>query len=171
MKPRAASLVWALVAVGAAVWVWQWWHGDERRLRSRLGELADLISKSEGENQLTAANNARLLGFFLAELFEIRLEPFGQVVRDREQLQQAFFAYRAGFGQITADFAVENLEIDAATRLAAMEVVATLTGERASGGPARERYRLRLGWVETAREWQLREVVLVEALGGGAGLF
>ncbi|NJL29535.1 MAG: hypothetical protein HC897_17430 [Thermoanaerobaculia bacterium] len=97
--------------MAAAVWAFQWWHGDERRLRSRLGELADLISKDEGENQLTAANQARRLGLLLAEPFEIRLEPFGQVVRDRQQLQQAFFAYRSGFARIAADLAVEDLEI------------------------------------------------------------
>lgn len=159
-----------LIAVAAAVWAYQWWHGDERRLRSRLGELADLISKSEGENQLTAVNQPRRLGLFLAEPFEIRLEPFGQVLSDRQQLQQAFFAYRGGFAEISADFAVEKLTIDPATRLATMETVATLSGERTGGGPARDAYRLRLGWVENAGEWQLREVVLVEVLGGGAGL-
>lgn len=157
--------------MAAAIWAYQWWRGDERRLRSRLGELADLISKSEGENQLSAANQARLLGLFLTDPFEIRLEPFGQVISDRQQLQQLFFAYRASFGQIAADFAVEKLEVDSATRLATMEAIASLSGERTSGGPARDRYRLRLGWVETGGEWQLREVVLVEVLGGAAGLF
>lgn len=171
MKPRASTLVWGLVALAAILWAWQWWQGDERRLRSRLGELADLIGKSEGENQLSAANQARQLGLFLAEPFEIRLEPFGQVVSDRQQLQQLFFAYRAGFTQIAADFAIERLEVDPATRLAAIEAIASLSGERTSGGPARDRYRLRLGWVETGGEWQLREVVLVEVLGGAAGLF
>lgn len=160
MKVRSSYILYGIVAIALAVWALSFLGGDARRIRHRLDELEELIEKTEQENNLVAANKARLLGGFFTNRFEIEIVPYSQVVTDRQQLMQVAMGYRSRSERIGVAFREEELAIDAERRSADMGVVAELTGRRVSLTP--ERYDLLIQWSEEDGEWRIRRLEVLE---------
>ncbi len=160
MKIRSSYILYGIIAIALAVWALSFLGGDARRIRSRLAELEALIEKNEQENNLVAANKARLLGGFFTSSFEIDIVPFSQVVTDRQQLMRVAMGYRSRSERIGVVFREQELAIDAERRSADMGLIAELTGRRMSLTP--ERYDLRIRWSEEDGEWRIRRLEVLE---------
>lgn len=170
MKSRSIQLLYAVLIVAVAFWIWSQWSSDRRRIQRQLGRLQDLIEKTGDENSLTAANKARQVGNLMTREFEIGLEPYAGVVTDRARLSQVVLGYRDASSRIGLDFRDQELGLDETHGFADMTLVATVTGA-IDGNSYRERYRLRLRWIEEEGEWLIQRVDLLEVLEGPQGLF
>lgn len=163
MKVRGSHLAWGVLAVAVVVWaVSRWAPDDERAIRRQLGLLEDLIAKAEGENDLAGANKVRRVGDLFTPEFEIRIEPYAQVVRDRGELLRVAMAYRSRSSTVALTFRDEELDVDSAAGTAELAAVAVVSGD----GLRRESYRLRIGWRREEGEWLIRRVAVVEVLEG-----
>jgi hypothetical protein len=82
---------------------------------------------------------------------------------------QVTLGYRRRAERIGLDFHDRELTVDPRLRVADLTTTATLTG-RTAGSAYRERYRLRLGWVEEEGEWRIRRIELLEVLDGTSSI-
>lgn len=163
MKVRGSHLLWGVLAVAVAAWAAsRLGGGDEGRIRRQLGRLEDLVAKAEGESDLAGANKVRKIGDLMTPEFEIRIEPYGQVVRDRGELLRVAMAYRSRSRTIDLDFRDQELDVEARTRTAELQAVAVVSGD----GRRRETYRVAVGWSEEGGEWRIRRIDVIEVLEG-----
>ncbi|MCP4664540.1 MAG: hypothetical protein GY856_54845 [bacterium] len=160
MKFRSSYVLYGVVAIAVAAWALSLLGSDARRIRRRLAEFEELIEKNGQENNLVAANKARLLGGFFTKTFEIDIVPFSQVVTDRQQLMRVAMGYRSRSQRIGVAFREQDLSIDDQRRSADMGLVAELTGRTVSLAP--ERYQLRMQWSEEEGEWRIRRLEVIE---------
>lgn len=165
MKGRVIYLLYALLAIGAAFWLYQQWAGEERRILRRLDEMRDLIEKGGGENDLIAANKARQLGEMFADEFALHLTPIGETVTDRQRLMQVALQYRRQHDRIGLDFRDRELTVAAGSQQAEMLSVAHLGAWR-DGGRSQQGFRLRLLWQQRDSVWSIRELEVLEVLEG-----
>lgn len=170
MKIRLPTLLYAVVALVAVVWLIRYLTSEERRIHRQLAALQELIEKEGPESNLAQVDRARRLGDLLTEAFEIRVDPLGRSLSDRRQLGQLFVQYRAGPQRIELSFFDEELEIEAQLGVAVMELVALVA---AHGGDRlqRERYRLRFAWSKEEGTWRIRQIEVLEILDAPPGLF
>ena len=152
-----------------ALWIGNQWSSDRRRIERQLGKLQDLIEKTGKESALVAANKAREVGLLLTREFELHLEPYAGVVTDRARLSQVVLGYRNSAASIGLEFRDRDLGLDPDLGIGDMTTVAVVTGSL-GGDRYRERYRLRLRWIEEEGEWLIQRVDLLEVLEGPRGL-
>ncbi len=169
MRSRT-TLLYGLLALGVAVWLYSSWSSDRRRIERQLGELRALVEKDGKESALVGANKARQVGQLFGRDFALELGAYGQVINDRARVAQVVLQYRTGSERIGVDFRDQELAVDSQLRLADMTLVASVTGTL-DGDAYRERYRLRLRWVEEDGEWRIQRVELFEVLEGRPGFF
>lgn len=163
MKLRGSHVAWGLLAAAAVAWaVSHMGPGDERRIRRQLDRLADLVAKSAGESELAGANKVRQIGNLLTPEFEIRIEPYSEVVRDRRELLRVAMAYRARSPAIGLAFRDQDLKVDPRSRTAELAAVAVVSGDDLR----RESYRVAIGWSRDDGEWLIRRIDVVEVLEG-----
>lgn len=160
-----APLLYAAVAIGAAVWLAFFLLGEERQVRARLGELQQILDKADGESQLVGVNKARRLGEMFTAQFVIDLAPFGLTVDNRQDLMRTAAGYRGRSAEVGVEFREESLTLDGDR--AEHGLVATVTGAR--GG--REAYRLHIQWAREEGEWKIARLDVLEVLEGNPGLF
>jgi hypothetical protein len=169
MKSRVKWL-YAVLAVAVAVWAYDQWNSDRRRIGRQLSRLQSLVEKDGDENALSQASRAAEVGELLTAAFEIQLGPFSTAVTDRARLSQVMYQYRSRASRIGVDFRDQELTIDDRLRIGDMTVVAAIDGT-ADGGFYREAYRFRIRWVVEDGEWRMQRAELLEILEGSPGLF
>lgn len=169
MKSRLYWL-YAALALAVAVWAYNQWNSDRRRIGRQLSRLQSLVAKDGDENALTQASKAAQVGELLTGTFEIHLGPFSSVLTDRARLSQVMFQYRSRASRIDVDFRDQELTLDDRLRIGDMTVVAAVDGS-ADGTLYREAYRFRMRWVVEDEEWRMQRVELVEILEGSPSLF
>lgn len=170
MRIRPSFVLYAAIAVAVLVWALGSLGGDARRIGKRLDRLGALVEKEAGESRLTGLDKARRLGTFFSRDFAVDLAVAGAgTLGDRQQLSRVFFGYRDRPTTIGVAFHDRELTVDEARRQAEMTLLAVVTAGW-DGGRSRERYRLRLEWIEEAGEWQIRRLELLEVVEGPRGL-
>ena len=166
MKGRASYLLYAVLALAVGFWVFSRLGGEERRIRSQLGALEDLLDKDGAENDLTAANKARNVGLLFTREFEIMLR--GQAagtVNDRQRVSQVMLSYRRQAGRIDVTFRDVEIEIDRGALGADMSTVGVVSATT-DGNLSRRQFRLAFRWEQEDCEWRIRRAELVEELEG-----
>ncbi len=170
MSSRLTKVLYGVLALVIALWIYGQWSGSERQIKRQLGRFADTVEKEGQENGLVAANTSRKLGEFLTANFEIHAQPFAGVMTDRARLSQVMFQYRARAESIGVDFRDVELTVDEKLRIGDMDMVAMIAG-KTDGGRFKESYRFKLRWVKEDGEWRIQRAELVEILEGPANLF
>ncbi len=162
---NASRWLYVVLALAVGAWLLTTLGGEERRIRGRLTELGDLLEKDNDESPLAAAEKSRRVGLLFTRDFEIRLEPFQQVVTDRRQVTRTMLGYRSRFGKVSVGFRDEQLEIDEAAGRADLALTAVVSASR-DGGPSREAYRLAFHLRKVEGEWLIERADLLEVLEG-----
>ena len=165
MKGKVIYALYGLLFLGIAIWIYQEWASEERRLLRRLGELQELIEKDGGENDLVAANKARQLGELFTEDFTIHLTPIGETLTDRQRLMQVALQYRRQHSRVGLGFSDRELTLGVQKRRGELLTVASLTATR-DGSPSRGRYRLRFEWQKQDGVWRIHTLEVLEQLEG-----
>ncbi len=163
---KAYHVLFLVIVIAAAVWAVSHWRSDERQIRRQLGQLAELLEKPAGESALAGANQVRQIGDLLTTNFEIDIAPYGQVVRDRQELLRTAMGYRSRVETAGLAFRGVEIELGNAGRTATLQAVAVLSG-RDAAGPRRDAYRVALDWVEQGGEWKISRIDVVEQVGSG----
>jgi hypothetical protein len=90
---RAVALVVVLIIVA---WVCLgWWGSDERRIKRKVKQLQELVTKNIGEGDLVSLNRAREITEIFADPFEFEAEQFDFRTRDRQSLAAGIHNYRS----------------------------------------------------------------------------
>ena len=166
---RFSRLLYGLLALAVAIWWVSQLGGEEKRIRGRLDELADLLGKDGPENALVAANKARSVALLFARDFEVLLQGYGSgAVSGPQQISQAMLRYRTPPSSIEVTFRDVEIELDAGERTAGMSAVA-VAAATTGGNFHQRRFRLAFRWVKEEEEWVIRRAELIEELD--AGLF
>lgn len=164
MKLKTIHGLYVLLAIGVGLWIYQQLDNEERRIRRQLGALQELLEKGGTENDLIAANKARLLGELFSTDFEVHILPLSTSLSDRQGLMRIALQYRRQHERIGVDFRDQELTVDRRLRRAEMGAVAVITG--ASGGLSRERYRVRFEWTLEDETWKIRRLEVLAVLEG-----
>jgi len=159
---RIAVIVTVICAVAFAIW--SSWPGEERRIRSRLEDLAATATERGGPGLGQMAHAAKLAGFFTADAV-VDLGPPYPEIRGRETIM-ALAAKSMVPGD---DFAVTFEDVAVTLGPGATSATARLTAVVSGQGPrllndtfdARE---LEIDLLKPAGEWQLHRVTIIEAI-------
>ncbi len=166
---RFSSWLYGLLALAVAIWLVSQLGGEERRIRGRLAELAELLEKDGPENGLVAVNKARSVALMFASDFDVVLQGYSTgAVSGPQQISQAMLRYRTAPSRIDVAFRDIEVELDAAKRTADMSAVGVASAT-AGGDLSRRRFRFAFRWVKEDREWVIQRAELIEELA--AGLF
>ncbi len=156
----------AVVLVLVGVLFYLNWRGDRRQILRRLDRLEELMSKRGPEESLASFGIVREVSSFFVDGFAARAEPWEGSLTDRKELTGALMRYRSSAQVIDAEIGNRELEIDSdlglATLLAVSNVVMDFGGRK-----GQERRKVRIEWVREEGDWWIREVELLEPLGGG----
>ncbi len=168
MQGRASYLLYGLLALGMAVWLFGQLGGEERRVKKRLERLEDLVEKDGAENDLVAANKARNVGLLFARDFEIDLQGRARgVVTERSAIAQVMLRYRSAPSRIELSF--RDVEIEVAEGGASAQMTAVASAAATTGGDTRHRrFRLAFRWLKEDGEWVIRRAELIGELEGPA---
>ncbi len=166
MEGRVSYLLYALLAVAVAVWLFGQLGGEKRQIVKRLERLEELVEKDRPENDLSAANKARNVGLLFARDFVIDLKGRASgVVSDRARVAQVMLRYRSVPSRIELTFRDVEIELDEAA--GAAEMTALAAASATTGGDLQHRrFRLAFSWVKEDREWVIRRAELIEELAG-----
>ena len=138
MQGRASYLLYGLLAIGVAFWLFSQLGGEERRIAKRLERLEELVEKDGAENDLVAANKARNVGLLFARDFEIDLKGRARgTVTERQRIAQVMLRYRSAPSRIELDFSDVDIELGEGARSAEMSAVAAASAT--TGGDTRSR--------------------------------
>ena len=166
---RFSYWLYGILALAVAIWLSSQFGGEERRLRSRLDELAELLEKDGPESGLVAANKAHSVGLLFARDFEVVLQGYAaQGVTEPHQISQAMLRYRTPPSSVSVTFRDVEIELDAAQRAANMHAIGVASATT-DGRLDRRRFRFAFRWLKEEREWVIQRAELVEELD--AGLF
>ncbi len=170
MQGRLSYLLYGLLAVAVAVWLFGRLGGEERRVVQRLERLEELVEKDGTENDLVAANKARNVGLLFAREFAIDLKGRARaVVTERQRIAQVMLRFRSAPSRIELTFREVEVEVAEGGRSAEMTAVASASAT--TGGELQHRrFRLAFSWLKEDDEWVIRRAELVEELDG-PGLF
>lgn len=168
-RSRLPFLLYGLLGLAVVVYLLLGRGGDRERIEKRLGEVGALVEKSEPESDLEALGRARGVGERFTEDFEVRLVPFGEVIRDRGELLRSLFGIRDRANTIGIDFRDKRVEVTPGPERKAAEVqcIVVVTSD-SELGRSRDRYRFHFYWIEEGGEWWLQRVDLMEILEGGS---
>ncbi len=168
MKGRASYLLYGLLALGVAVWLFGQLGGEKRRITQRLERLQELVEKDGAENDLVAANKARNVGLLFARDFEIDLQGRARgVVTERSTIAQVMLRYRSAPSRIELSF--RDVEVEVGEGGASAEMTAVASASATTGGDLRHRrFRLAFRWLKEDGEWVIRRAELIEELEGPA---
>jgi hypothetical protein len=161
----AAAIAAALVGL---FMVWRWYSGDERRIAAEFDALLASVEKSGPESQLDRLGHARDFAERFARDFRVSAKPYEGTITDRQQLMAIVDGYRSGAESVAARGVDREIKVrDNGTA----ELYARVELDGAyGGGPGRERFRVRLGWVLEEGDWKIAEAEIVERLES-SGLF
>ncbi len=164
MQGRASYLLYGLLAVAVAVWLYGQLGGEKRRIAKRLERLEELVEKDGPENDLVAANKARNVGLLFAREFEIDLQGRARgVVTERRRIAQVMLRYRSAPSLIELDF--RGVEIVLGEGGSSAEMTAVASAAATTGGDTRHRrFRLAFRWTREDGEWVIRRAELIEEL-------
>lgn len=166
MKGRWIYLLYGLLGLAVALWLYQQVGGDERKIKGKLQELEQLVEKDGPESDLVAANKGRQVGLLFSRDFEIYLEPFGQHMDDRARLAQVMLGYRRPAQRIDVGFRDVQIELlEGQPKRARMDAVAAVNGT-VDGQLRRESYRFAFHWLEEDGIWRIEQADLVEVRDG-----
>ncbi len=162
--------VLTLAVAAIAAWaLWSWWRGDERRIASRWEGALEAFEKSGPEDQLTALAKVRAIVALFAPGFSISARPYEETIADTQQLAAIVHRYRDRARRIVVSDADRDIELFE-NRTAELSAVVQIDGEE-SGGPGRERFRVRVAWREDEGVWRIQELEIVEVLADRGLLF
>jgi hypothetical protein len=163
VRVPSGTRVVAGVLIAAAVGALAWWlfPSDERRLRSRLNELAQAASVPAGEQELGRAARLGRLGRLLSSDVVLDAgEPLGSVT-GRESL----LGLAAQFGSFSTGLRVELHDVTVVVgddhRTARVEARAVATERAADGQETVEMRDVLLELTKTDEGWQLGRVTVV----------
>ncbi len=168
MQGRASYLLYGMLALAVAVWLFGQLGGEKRRITKRLERLQELVEKAGAENDLVAANKARNVGLLFARDFEIDLQGRARgVVTERSQVAQVMLLYRSAPSRIELSF--RDVEVEVADGGASAEMTAVASASATTAGDLRHRrFRLAFRWLKEDDEWVIRRAELLEELEGPA---
>jgi hypothetical protein len=162
---RLAAAVALALALGFA---WRWWASAERRLDRAFDALLASVAKDGPENQLDRLGHARDFAERFARDFVVSAKPYSGTLTDRQQLMGVVDGYRSGAERVSAVGTDREWTLrDNGT--ADLYALVELDGA-SRGGPGRERFRVRIAWVEEDGEWRIAEAEVLERLES-SGLF
>ena len=167
MQGRASYLLYGLLALAVAVWLFGRMGGEKRRIEKRLERLAELVEKDGVENDLAAANRARSVGLLFAREFSIDLKGRARgTLTERPRVAQVMMRYRSAPSRIRLDFRDVEITLGPAERAADMTAVATASATT-GGDLSRRRFRLAFRWVKEDSEWVIERAELLEEMEAG----
>lgn len=166
MRGSSSRRYIAIAIVAAAVALFFYLRGDERRILRQLDRLEELMSKQGAEDQLASFVVVREVSSLFADGFVVRAKPWQGSLVGRKELTGALMRYRTAALVIEAEVGSRELEVDGdlglATLVGDLQVVMDFGGRK-----GRERRQVRIEWVEEEGQWLVREVDLLEPRGEG----
>lgn len=164
MARRLLALLLVALALAA---LFTWWRSDRRRIRARLDDAIEQVSKSGEEDQLTAFGKMRRLVALFAPGFLVLATPYEGSISDPQELAGVVAAYRAGVAELHFVARERSLTLDAARGTADMALVLEALSVD-DAGPSRQTYRFRISWMREQGVWWIQEAELLEVDTGKA---
>ena len=162
MKPARIGAT-VLLIVLAGWWLLRWLDSPERQIKRNLEQIAKIVSKTPGENNLTALAKARELTELFADNFEFEAEQFDFRTRDRQQLAAGVHRYRSASQAIAVKLRNIEVNVERGHRRATSYVTTEfLTEIRDIAG--REAYRFQVNWIQGEDDWRIDYVRLLEVI-------
>jgi hypothetical protein len=163
MRPWRIALI-AATAVALVLAARAFWPSEERRIRSRLDELASVASERGGDGLERMARAARLGQFFTPEVVIDLGAPFPEL-KGRETIVALWAKAGAGTDEFGVRLADVRVEVNADGTTATSRLTAILSDSTprllADTADARE---LQLELTRQAGYWQVARVVGIEAI-------
>jgi hypothetical protein len=159
---RAIRLALVVGLLGALWGAWSWWSSEERRIRSRLDELADLMTPDPGEPDM--ARLARFARFRSALTVDIMVdvgEPIPPITSRETLIGLVFRAHATGMRRKVELSDVQVSVVDSAHARVLLTAVVTTGDGSAQTVDARE---LEMGLVKNDGAWLVAHVVAREPL-------
>jgi hypothetical protein len=167
VKSKPLLLIAACLALGL-IGFFIFYQTDAEKIRSRLDELAERVSKTEPENELMAAGHVKNIGDLFTDpcVLEIPDTPHREVFGEfsRQDIKAYAMSGRARYAQIKLD--LYDISIDfpdektADVRLTARVNAGAEGGERAFV----EFYELACQFRKIEGDWYINRVAAVEVL-------
>lgn len=162
---KTHHLLWIFLALAVAIYAFfTFGAGDEAKIREGFGEIAELISKQEGESALESADRARKLGRRFVDPFELVVDEAGVTVTDRASLVRPFVGLRHPAEWIDVSFSEIEVEVTGESAVAAAR--ASVSG-RLRGRTDRASWRVDTRWRKEGGDWLLVRFHVGERIEGG----
>lgn len=162
---RILQVALLLVVVGGAVLLWkQVFPGPEQLIRTRLGELEELVSFRASDGNLAVLTGLQRLGSLFTRDAEVRVEVEGGprvMLTGRDSIQQAAGATRRAVGDLQVEFRDVVVSLSEDKQSAVVEITGV-----ARQLDSKELWieELRFHFVLTDEGWQISSVETVQTM-------
>ena len=167
VKSKPLILIAACLALGL-IGFFIFYQTDAEKIRSRLADLSERISKTEPENELMAAGHAKKIADMFTDpcVLEIPETPYREVSGkfSRQDIRAYAMSGRARYAQIK--LALYDISIDFPDETTAdVRLTARVNaGAEGNGRPFDEFYELACQFKKIEGDWYINRVAAVEVL-------
>lgn len=148
--------VFFVIFVAFAFFLWRWWTSDERVIRSRLRDIAAIVSVPARDSDLGRITRVAQLRHYLAD--DIRISAGSEAIVSRELVLAAFGRWTPFQGGVTVEFVDVHVAVNPDRLGANVDLTARMTGGSPQGGePTVDAQEVRLDWRRADGEWVVSE--------------
>lgn len=151
----------AVVLIGVIVFLIL--PGKERQVRKRLRQLAEYVTKEQGEPPLVSLQRGRQVSLFFKEPCRVKLEGYGKTrVFQRKEISDRVIILRNSFSWVSVDFYDIHLDFPE-ENTAELNMTVRLNGKTA-GEEMRDVQEVEAGMEKLDGQWVFTDVTVVEVL-------